>query len=166
MTPLPGSRQDCLLRQFFGVEKEGMERQRWIFDSDVYPHRCHTNNKSDVDACMRRRICLRPSVPFGRFFTNVFFLPPTLRVLFSSCFFPTRPTPTRYLPGGLQSSVMNIFRLPLNVLVVVGTRVTDIAQPETVFLMIASWFVTSAVLQLRLSAHASRDEQTKKAKSD
>eukprot|EP00903_Cladosiphon_okamuranus_P018949 g17426.t1 len=61
---------------------------------------------------------------------------------------------SRYLPGGLQSSVMNIFRLPLNVLVVVGTRVTDIAAPETVFVVIASWFLTSAVLQLRLSAYA------------
>ncbi|CAM9531165.1 unnamed protein product [Scytosiphon promiscuus] len=79
---------------------------------------------------------------------------------------------SRYLPGGLQSSVMNIFRLPLNVLVVVGTRVTDIAQPETVFLMIASWFITSAVLQLRLSAYASAapptegGERTKKTKAD
>lgn len=79
----------------------------------------------------------------------------------------------RYLPGGLQSSVMNIFRLPLNVLVVVGTRVTDIAAPETVFVVIASWFLTSAVLQLRLSAYASTaaaaedgDGERRKAKSD
>ncbi|CAM9632541.1 unnamed protein product [Pylaiella littoralis] len=81
---------------------------------------------------------------------------------------------SRYLPGGLQSSVMNIFRLPLNVLVVVGTRVTDIAEPETVFMVIASWFLTSAVLQLRLSAYANVaaaatlevDEKRRKAKSD
>ncbi|CAM9149613.1 unnamed protein product [Ectocarpus sp. 8 AP-2014] len=77
---------------------------------------------------------------------------------------------SRYLPGGLQSSVMNIFRLPLNVLVVVGTRVTEMAEPGTVFLVIASWFLTSAVLQLRLSACAAGpaaaggDEERRKAK--
>ncbi|CAN0517327.1 unnamed protein product [Ectocarpus sp. 12 AP-2014] len=65
---------------------------------------------------------------------------------------------------------MNIFRLPLNVLVVVGTRVTEMAEPETVFLVIASWFLTSAVLQLRLSACAAvpaaagGDEERRKAK--
>lgn len=88
-----------------------------------------------------------------------------LRVLFD--FF-------RYLPGALQSSVMNIFRLPLNVLVVVGTRATEIAKPETVFIVIASWFLTSAVLQLRLSAYTSaaaaatagEDGERRKAKSD
>lgn len=81
----------------------------------------------------------------------------------------------RYLPGGLQSSVMNIFRLPLNVLVVVGTRITDVAAPETVFVVIAAWFLTSAVLQLRLSAYAAgaasavaaaEDGKRRKAKSD
>lgn len=72
---------------------------------------------------------------------------------------------------------MNIFRLPLNVLVVVGTRVTDIAEPETVFMVIASWFLTSAVLQLRLSAYANAaaagaavgsgvDGERRKTKSD
>lgn len=65
---------------------------------------------------------------------------------------------SRYLPGGLQSSVMNIFRLPLNILVVIGTRMTDLAQPETVFVVIASWFLISALLQLRLSASASSRE--------
>lgn len=50
--------------------------------------------------------------------------------------------------------MMNIFRLPLNVLVVVGTRVTDLAEPETVFIVIASWFLASALLQFRLSASA------------
>lgn len=59
---------------------------------------------------------------------------------------------SRYIPDGLQSSVMNIFRLPLNVLVVVGTRMTDFASPETVFSIIACWFLTSALLQLGLSA--------------
>lgn len=70
---------------------------------------------------------------------------------------------------------MNIFRLPLNVLVVVGTRVTDIAEPETVFMVIASWFLTSAVLQLRLSVYANEAAaaassgvggERRKAKSD
>jgi len=69
---------------------------------------------------------------------------------------------------------MNIFRLPLNVLVVVGTRLTDVAAPETVFLGIASWFLTSAVLQLRLSACASeaaaavaeKEGERRKAKCD
>lgn len=62
---------------------------------------------------------------------------------------------SRYLPGELQSSVMNIFRLPLNVLVVVGTRITDLAEPQTVFMVIASWFFVSSLLQLRLSVESS-----------
>lgn len=64
---------------------------------------------------------------------------------------------SRYLPGSLQSSIMNIFRLPLNILVVIGTRVTEIAAPERAFLVIASWFFASALLQLRLRTRAVTD---------
>ncbi|KAG5186125.1 hypothetical protein JKP88DRAFT_269617 [Tribonema minus] len=60
----------------------------------------------------------------------------------------------RYLPDAYQGAIMNIFRLPLNVLVVVGTRVTDVAPPRTVFAVIALWFGAAAVLQLRLWAMA------------
>lgn len=63
---------------------------------------------------------------------------------------------SRYIPGGLQSSVMNIFRLPLNVLVVVGTRITDLARSETVFTVISTWFLASALLQLRLTVSPAR----------
>jgi MFS transporter, MFS domain-containing protein family, molybdate-anion transporter len=57
---------------------------------------------------------------------------------------------SRYLPDAQQGAIMNIFRLPLNVLVVVGTRLTDAAPPTTVFTVVSLWFAAAALLQYRL----------------
>jgi hypothetical protein len=63
---------------------------------------------------------------------------------------------SKYLPDALQSSVMNIFRLPLNILVVVGTRVSQAATQGTVFGCICIWFVAAAILQVRLQTIANQ----------
>ena len=45
--------------------------------------------------------------------------------MFYSCAATLR---SRYYPESLQSSIMSVFRLPLNILVVLGTRLTSNAQ--------------------------------------
>ncbi|CAM9200633.1 unnamed protein product [Chrysoparadoxa australica] len=57
---------------------------------------------------------------------------------------------SKYLPDALQSSIMNLFRLPLNVFVVVGTRMSESASPEMVFTAVSVWFAVAAILQRRL----------------
>ncbi|CAN0136093.1 unnamed protein product [Phaeothamnion confervicola] len=61
---------------------------------------------------------------------------------------------SKYLPDDLQGSIMNLFRLPLNVLVVVGTLLTDHAAPPVVFGVVSLWFAAAALLQARLWATA------------
>ncbi|CAM9867997.1 unnamed protein product, partial [Discosporangium mesarthrocarpum] len=61
---------------------------------------------------------------------------------------------SRYIPGEVQSSVMNVFRLPLNVLVVVGTRVTELVPAALVFGIVALWFASGAALQMCLCVEA------------
>eukprot|EP00656_Telonema_subtile_P056198 TRINITY_DN8932_c0_g1_i4.p1 TRINITY_DN8932_c0_g1~~TRINITY_DN8932_c0_g1_i4.p1 ORF type:complete len:383 (-),score=106.51 TRINITY_DN8932_c0_g1_i4:38-1186(-) len=56
------------------------------------------------------------------------------------------------VPERISASVMNLFRVPLNVLVVVGTKLDSYAAPSTVFLVCFSWLAMAALLQLKLSA--------------
>lgn len=71
--------------------------------------------------------------------------------MFNSCGATLR---SRYYPEGLQSSVMSVFRLPLNVLVVVGTRLTDtaneIASLQFVFGVVVVMHLVAMLLQLVL----------------
>eukprot|EP00936_MAST-01D_sp_MAST-1D-sp1_P002491 g2491.t1 len=53
-------------------------------------------------------------------------------------------------PPGMLSTVMNVFRVPLNVIVVTGTKLQGTA---TVFTMCFIWFALSAVLQSKLRRH-------------
>mmetsp|Transcript_45777 Transcript_45777/g.111448 ORF Transcript_45777/g.111448 Transcript_45777/m.111448 type:complete len:499 (-) Transcript_45777:41-1537(-) len=71
---------------------------------------------------------------------------------------------SHFLPDSLQASVMNIFRVPLNVLVVTGARLTDTLSPSEVFAVITAWFLLSALLQLMLVA--SVDSTKKSAKKN
>jgi len=59
---------------------------------------------------------------------------------------------SQIFPDALQSSIMSVFRLPLNLLVVVGTKLADAAAPRVVFLTTASWFAAALALQLLLLA--------------
>jgi len=63
---------------------------------------------------------------------------------------------SKYFPDSLQSSIMNIFRLPLNLMVVIGTKLTDSAPSHVVFLVCASWFAICAILQMVLCSASMR----------
>jgi len=58
---------------------------------------------------------------------------------------------------------MNLCRLPLNILVVVGTKLTDMVEMPTVFAVCASWFSLGLVCQCIL-AHVGAVPEEKKAK--
>lgn len=87
----------------------------------------------------------------------------------------------RYIPESLQSSIMTIFRVPLNILVVIGTKVCsdggvavplghgrafphmccsrtlqmeETAAPATVFYTCAAWFGLGCVFQVALTLAA------------
>ena len=46
---------------------------------------------------------------------------------------------------------MNLFRVPLNVLVVTGTKLADVYPPSTVFAVCAAWHLVSLALHLPLA---------------
>ena len=56
----------------------------------------------------------------------------------------------KYVPTHLQSTIMTIFRLPLNLLVIAGTKLDTAPfnlSTEGVFAVVALWFALAAVLQ-------------------
>jgi|TARA_B110000908_G_C9994045_1_gene331102 hypothetical protein len=56
----------------------------------------------------------------------------------------------KYVPNSLQSTIMTIFRLPLNVLVIVGTKLDTAPfnlSTQGVFAVVALWFAAGAFLQ-------------------
>jgi MFS transporter, MFS domain-containing protein family, molybdate-anion transporter len=73
--------------------------------------------------------------------------------MFNSCGATLR---SRYYPEGLQSSIMSVFRLPLNLLVVVGTMLTDGAQEvralQFVYGVVVAMLSVAMLLQLALLA--------------
>lgn len=75
-------------------------------------------------------------------------------IVFETCvgvFFPCLGLlRSKVIPDSIQGSVMNIFRVPLNVLVVVGTKLTDIYPTQTVFSIIVTWLLVGAAMQVAL----------------
>jgi hypothetical protein len=71
--------------------------------------------------------------------------------MFNSCGATLR---SKYFPEAMQSSIMTVFRLPLNVLVVLGTRLTDkagdIPSLQYVFFVVVGMHVVASVLQVGL----------------
>jgi len=59
---------------------------------------------------------------------------------------------SKYYPGGLQSSIMTVFRLPLNLLVVFGTRLAnkanDIQSTQFVFGVVVAMLSSALFLQI------------------
>jgi len=58
---------------------------------------------------------------------------------------------SKYIDDKMQSSIMTIFRVPLNVLVVVGTRLEQTASHSTVFTVASVWFGLACALQIALA---------------
>jgi hypothetical protein len=68
------------------------------------------------------------------------------------CFFPCAGyLRSKVIPNDVQGSVMNIFRVPLNMFVIVGTKLTDIYPAQTCFSIIVAWLLCGAVLQWLLA---------------
>jgi MFS family permease len=75
--------------------------------------------------------------------------------MFGSCGATLR---SRYYPEQHQSALMSVFRLPLNALVVVGTKLTDSVsdkgQMRVVFAVLVAMHLVAAVLQILLQLSA------------
>ena len=56
-----------------------------------------------------------------------------------------------YIPESQQASIMNVYRVPLNILVVIGTKMEELAPANVVFCTIASWFGVCCLLQIALT---------------
>jgi MFS transporter, MFS domain-containing protein family, molybdate-anion transporter len=57
---------------------------------------------------------------------------------------------SKYVPDALQGGILNIFRLPLNAIVVSGTYATDVMAPADVFKLVSASFYLAAILQATL----------------
>jgi hypothetical protein len=85
--------------------------------------------------------------------------------MFNSCGATLR---SQYYPEGLQSSIMSVFRLPLNLLVVAGTkladRASDVPSMQFVFGVVVCMHLVAMLLQCGLLLGKGRGSVTAKAK--
>jgi len=76
---------------------------------------------------------------------------------------------SKVIPDNLQGSVMNMFRIPLNTLVVVGTLLTDYYPARFVFGIITIWMMMGAALQViviqALASHGNGDAKAEAKKT-
>jgi len=70
---------------------------------------------------------------------------------------------SKVIPDAVQGSVMNMFRLPLNLLVVIGTKMTDLYPASFCFSVIVSWLVVGGLFQLVLAFEINKTEAKTKA---
>jgi hypothetical protein len=69
---------------------------------------------------------------------------------------------SKYVPDAMQGAILNIFRLPLNAIVVSGTYATDIFETSVVFQMVSASFFAAALLQATMITSGSKTSVTKK----
>jgi MFS transporter, MFS domain-containing protein family, molybdate-anion transporter len=67
---------------------------------------------------------------------------------------------SKYVPDSLQGAILNIFRLPLNAVVVGGTYATDVLEAPAVFQMVSLSFLFAAVLQGSLMLNSTKSSKT------
>ena len=76
----------------------------------------------------------------------------------------------RYYPESMHSSIMSVFRLPLNILVVIGTKLTDkAANPaslQAVFKVLVGMHAFAFLLQVALLLITSRSGSSNKGKRE
>lgn len=63
---------------------------------------------------------------------------------------------TKYVPDALHGAILNIFRLPLNIIVVIGTYATDILPAAQVFIFVSGCFFTAALIQATMLKSSAR----------
>eukprot|EP00549_Striatella_unipunctata_P004238 CAMPEP_0118715768 /NCGR_PEP_ID=MMETSP0800-20121206/27085_1 /TAXON_ID=210618 ORGANISM="Striatella unipunctata, Strain CCMP2910" /NCGR_SAMPLE_ID=MMETSP0800 /ASSEMBLY_ACC=CAM_ASM_000638 /LENGTH=479 /DNA_ID=CAMNT_0006622027 /DNA_START=60 /DNA_END=1500 /DNA_ORIENTATION=- len=73
---------------------------------------------------------------------------------------------SKYVPDALQGAILNIFRLPLNAVVVLGTHATDVMESWKVFSLVSACFLGAALLQFSMmlfgtSAHITTTTRSK-----
>merc|ERR1711971_1437134 len=54
---------------------------------------------------------------------------------------------SKYVPDAYQGAILNIFRLPLNAVVVGGTYATDVLATSTVFTLVSIFLLSASFLQ-------------------
>mmetsp|Transcript_2281 Transcript_2281/g.2735 ORF Transcript_2281/g.2735 Transcript_2281/m.2735 type:complete len:479 (+) Transcript_2281:297-1733(+) len=59
---------------------------------------------------------------------------------------------SKYVPDNLQGAILNIFRLPLNAVVVAGTYATDVMPASQVFMLVSGCFFAAALIQSTMIA--------------
>jgi hypothetical protein len=79
--------------------------------------------------------------------------------MFNSCGATLR---SKYFPEKMQSSIMSVFRVPLNVLVVVGTKLTDKANSveslQYVFAILVCMHIVAGLFQIGLMLTGEKHE--------
>ena len=66
-----------------------------------------------------------------------------------------------FIPEDRMSTIMNVFRVPLNICVVIGTKLDNYVSTSEVFFVCFVWFATASLLQLLL-----RNSMSAKSKSE
>lgn len=69
---------------------------------------------------------------------------------------------SKYVPDSLQGAILNIFRLPLNAIVVSGTYATDHLEASLVFKLVSGCFFTAALLQATMIPQAQQHPEVAK----
>mmetsp|Transcript_12693 Transcript_12693/g.13966 ORF Transcript_12693/g.13966 Transcript_12693/m.13966 type:complete len:478 (+) Transcript_12693:88-1521(+) len=57
---------------------------------------------------------------------------------------------SKYVPDAKQGAILNIFRLPLNAIVVGGTYATDVLEPAHVFILVSACFMGASLIQVSM----------------
>lgn len=69
---------------------------------------------------------------------------------------------SKYVPDAYQGAIMNIFRLPLNIVVVSGTYATDVLEHYKVYGIVSGLFLIAAILQATLALGSQEKKHMKK----
>ena len=105
---------------------------------------------------------LSSSAPSESYFGKIVFSFVLVEVCVGS-FMPVAGTiRSKYVPDSLSGAVLNIFRLPLNAVVVAGTYATDFFAPSQVFMMVSGCFLGAALLQATLINTKAKESDSKK----
>ncbi|KAL7581405.1 hypothetical protein ACA910_021992 [Epithemia clementina (nom. ined.)] len=67
---------------------------------------------------------------------------------------------SKYVPDALQGGILNIFRLPLNAIVVSGTYATNVLETHMVYRLVCGCFLAAALLQVTMIEGAMKKELT------
>ena len=69
---------------------------------------------------------------------------------------------SKYVPDAYQGAIMNIFRAPLNAVVVWGTYATDVFKHYKVYGMVSGLFLLAAALQTTLAVGSQETRSRRK----